>query len=76
MSENMRCSPLSFGNIFIRFGSKLYRQIVGIPISTDCAPLVADLFLFGYERDWCLTVSLSLSHSYPRSGVVLDCIDF
>ena len=24
---------------------------------------------------WCLTVSLSLSHSYPGPGVVLDCID-
>ena len=31
-------------NIFIRFGSKLYRQIVGIPMGTNCAPLVADLF--------------------------------
>ena len=35
-------------NIFIRFGSKLYRQIVGIPMGTNCAPLVADLFLFCY----------------------------
>ena len=25
-------------------------QIVGIRISTNCAPLVADLFLFCYER--------------------------
>ena len=33
-------------NIYIRFGSKLYRQIVGIPMGTNCAPLVADLFLF------------------------------
>ena len=24
---------------------------------------------------WCLTVNLSLSHWYPGSGVVLDCID-
>ena len=24
--------------------SKLYRQIIGIPVSTNCAPLVADLF--------------------------------
>ena len=31
-------------NIFISFGSKLYRQIVGIPMGTTCAPLVADLF--------------------------------
>ena len=44
-------------NIYIRFGTKLYRQIVGIPMGTNCAPLVADLFLFCYERD--LKTSLS-----------------
>ena len=44
-------------NIFIRFGSKLYRQIVGIPMGTNCAPLVADLFLFCYERDFMLSLS-------------------
>ena len=27
--------------IYIRFGTKLYRQIVGIPLGTNCAPLVA-----------------------------------
>ena len=31
-------------NIFIRFGTKIHRQIVGIPMGTNCAPLVADLF--------------------------------
>ena len=30
--------------------TKLYRQIVGIPMGTNCAPLFADLFLFCYER--------------------------
>ena len=44
-------------NIFIRFGSKLYRQIVGIPKGTNCAPLVADLFLFCYERNFMLYLS-------------------
>ena len=44
-------------NQFIRFGSKLYRQIVGIPRGTNCAPLVADLFLFCYERDFMLSLS-------------------
>ena len=38
-------------NIYIRFGTKLYRQIVGIPMGTNCAPLVADLFLYCYESD-------------------------
>ena len=27
------------------------------------------------SRLWCLTVSLSLSHWYSGSGLVLDCID-
>ena len=44
-------------NIYIRFGNKLYRKNVGIPIGTNCAPLVADLFLFCYEID--LMTSLS-----------------
>ena len=39
-------------NIYIRFGSMLYRQNVGIPMGTNCDPLVADLFLFCYERDY------------------------
>ena len=39
-------------DIYIRFCSKLYRQNVGIPMGTNCAPLVADLFLFCYERDF------------------------
>ena len=48
------CDALSFllDNIYIRFGTKLYRQTVGIPMGTICAPLVADMFLFCYERDF------------------------
>ena len=53
------CDALHYllDNIFIRFGSKLYRQIVGIPTGTNCAPHVADLFLFCYERDFMLSLS-------------------
>ena len=36
---------------------KLYRQIVGIPMGTNCAPLVANLFLYCYERDFMLSLS-------------------
>ena len=43
-------------NIYIRFGTKLYRQIVGIPMGTNCAPLVADLFLLCYERDFMMSL--------------------
>ena len=44
-------------NIYIRFGTKLYRQTVGIQMGTNCAPLVADLFLFCYERDFMTSLS-------------------
>ena len=52
------CEALTFllDDIYIRFGSKLYRQIVGIPMGTNCAPLVDDLFLFCYERDFMLSL--------------------
>ena len=39
---------------YIRFGTKLYRQIADIPMGTNYAPLVADLFLFCYERDFMM----------------------
>ena len=48
------CNALTYllDKIYIRFGTKLYRQIVGIPMGTNCAPLVVDLFLYCYERDF------------------------
>ena len=53
------CDALHYllDNIFIRFGSKLYRQIVGFPMGTNCAPPVADLFLFCCETDFMLSQS-------------------
>ena len=53
------------GNIYIRFGTKLFRQIVIISMGTNCALFVADLFLFCYERD----LMMSLSEE-KQSGVI------
>ena len=39
-------------NIYMRF-----RQIVGIPMGTNCAPLVADLLMFCYERNFMMFLS-------------------
>ena len=41
----------------MEFGFKTNDIIVGIPMGTNCAPLVADLFLFRYERDFMLSLS-------------------
>ena len=45
-----------------------------ICLSVLCGHLLGKSWPLG-SRLWCLTVSLSLSHWYPGSGVVLDCID-
>ena len=53
------CDALTFllDNIYIQFDTKLYRQVVGIPMGINFAPLVADLFLFCYERDFMMSLS-------------------
>ena len=38
--------------IYVQFEGMVKQQIVGIPMGTNCAPLIADLFLFCYERDF------------------------
>ena len=39
-------------NIFVVFAGKVFQQIVGIPIGTNCAPLLADIFLYSYEAEF------------------------
>ena len=39
-------------NIFVKFQGRIYKQVIGIPMGCDCAPQVADLFLFWYEHDY------------------------
>ena len=39
-------------NIYGRFGGQLFRQMVGIPMGTNCAALLADLFLYSYENEF------------------------
>ena len=36
-------------NIFVTCGETVFRQAIGIPMGTDCAPFLANLFLFFYE---------------------------
>ena len=36
-------------SIFVLFGGRVFQQTVGTPMGTNCAPLLADLFLYSYE---------------------------
>ena len=39
-------------NTYVIVGDKVFRQVIGIPMGTDCAPFLANLFLFSYEFKW------------------------
>ena len=39
-------------NTFVIFGDRCFRQEIGIPMGTDCAPFIANLFLYAYEFQW------------------------
>ena len=71
------CKELCFAidflieNIYVRFGNSVFRQVVGIPMGTNSAPLLADLFLHTYEYDFMLTTkqdmtkAVSFGNTFP-----------
>ena len=61
-SWRLKCSDIielfSFlmNNIYVKFQGRIYKQVIGIPMGCDCAPQVADLFLYWYEHDYISTI--------------------
>ena len=47
--DTIKMLELLVDNIFVVFAGKVFQQIVGIPMGTNCAPLLADIFLYSYE---------------------------
>ena len=52
--------------MYVQFGGMVYQQIVGIPMGTNCAPPIVNLFLYCYERDFM---------SNPQKSKWFDLID-
>ena len=54
----IRCNPVfqswSSRRERVKYGDKIFRQIIGIPMGTDCAPDLANLFLFAYEYKYIM----------------------
>ena len=36
----------------MQFGGRLFRHMIGIPVGTNCAPLLTDLFLYSYKNEF------------------------
>ena len=54
-------------NICVELGGHVHQQTVGIPMGTNCAPLVADLFLYSYEADF---VQHLLKSKFKKHSVI------
>ena len=39
-------------NTFLKCGGEIHKQVVGIPMGTNCAPTLANLFLYYYESSF------------------------
>ena len=54
-------------NIFVQFGGCLFHQVIGIPMETNCAPLLADHFLYSYENEFSDNIIRSGHRRLARS---------
>jgi hypothetical protein len=44
----------------------MFKRAIGIPMGTDCAPFLANLFLFAYEYKWLTKKSKAKEFEYPK----------
>ena len=58
------CKMIEFliDNIYVQFGGRLFHQMIGIPMGTHCAPLLADLFLYPYENEFLDSIHIFTAH--------------
>ena len=54
-------------NIFVECGGVIFEQVIGIPMGTNCAPLLADLFLYSYEAEFIQTLIKSGKRHLAKS---------
>ena len=62
-------------NIFVQFGQELFQQVIGIPMGTNCAPLLADLFLYSYEAEFMQTLQRDDKHLARKFNFTFRYID-
>ena len=63
-------------NIFVVFAGKVFQQTVGIPMGTNCAPLLADIFLYSYKADFIQSLlSTGKKHLASRFNLTYRYID-
>ena len=53
-------------SILVQCGGRVFQQTVGIPMGTNCAPLLADLLFHSYEADFIAELIHRKEHRLAR----------
>ena len=59
-------------NMFVQFGNTVFHQSVGIPMGTNSAPFIVDLFLYYYESQFMAKLQRYLSKHCYYSTMTVD----
>ena len=54
-------------NIFVECGGEVFQQVICISMGTNCAPLLADIFLYSYEAEFIQTLIRSGKRHLAKS---------
>ena len=57
-------------NIYVLVGNNIFRQCIGTPMGTDCAPLLANLYLFKFE--YILKTNMSKARLFSNMFRYID----
>ena len=66
-NDIVRMIDFLIDNIFVECGGEIFQQVIGIPMGTNCAPLLADLFLYSYEAEFIQTLIKSGKRQLAKS---------
>jgi hypothetical protein len=71
-------------NTYVRFAGTIWHQIIGIPMGTNCAGFLANLYCFTYELDflkrmvnekcWTLALEILRSKRYIDDLIMINCV--
>ena len=63
-------------NIFMEFGGQISQQTIDIPMGTNCALLLADLFLYSYEAEFVQSLlQAGKKHLAQQFNFIYRCVD-
>ena len=75
LQEIKSCLEFLISNSFFWVGSKIFSQVIGIPMGSDPAPFCANLFLVFYESRWLKSIKNTSYGIARKFGNIFRFID-